>query len=96
MCLLPDKPADVKLLPSNQSYTVIETKSVGPITCTADCTPNCTMSWNGPYIPDSTTSVLTLQNINRTQAGNYSCTASNKLGSEKSVTVTVIVNCKCR
>ena len=52
------------------------------------------MAWSGPILPAGTTSVLSLQNINRNQAGNYQCTASNDIGSMMHVTVTIIVNCK--
>ena len=64
------------------------------IQCTADCKPDCKMTWNGPNLPAGTTSVLYLQNINRNQAGSYQCTAGNDIGSMMHVIVTIIVNCK--
>lgn len=75
-------------------YTVTETTdNVGPITCTAVCIPDCTMTWDGPNLLGGTTSVLDLQNINKNQAGDYQCTAINSIGSRTSDIVTVIVNC---
>ena len=90
-----DGPNQVIITPSTQSYTLTETEHLNQIQCTADCIPVCTMTWSGPNLPAGTTSVLKLQNINRNQAGNYQCTASNDIGSLMSVIVTIIVNCKC-
>jgi hypothetical protein len=90
-----DDPNMVIITPSSQSYTLKETENLNKIQCTADCKPVCTMTWSGPNLPSGTTSVLNLHNINRNQAGNYQCTASNAIGSMMSVTVTIIVNCKC-
>ncbi|XP_063442083.1 hemicentin-1-like [Mytilus trossulus] len=86
------RPTKVTITPPSQVYTVRETTdSVGSINCTADCKPECTMTWNGPNIPDGTTSVLNLQNIDRNQAGDYQCMATNIIGSEMSVIVNIKV-----
>ncbi|CAC5414991.1 unnamed protein product [Mytilus coruscus] len=68
--------------------------NVGPINCTADCKPECTMTWNGPNLSEGITSILHLENINKTQAGYYSCIASNSVSSLASVHINVIVNCE--
>ena len=52
------------------------------------------MTWSGPNLPAETTSVLNLLNINRNQAGDYQCTASNDVSSKTSVVVNIVVNCK--
>jgi hypothetical protein len=52
------------------------------------------MTWSGPNLPADNTSVLNLQNINRNQAGDYQCTASNNVSSRTSVVVNVVVQCK--
>lgn len=93
--MLIDHPTNVNISPLSHVYTVQETTdSVGPIYCTADCRPECTITWNGPNISDGTTSVLDLQNINRNQAGDYRCMATNIIGSEMSIIVNIMVNCK--
>ena len=84
----------VIITPSTQSNTLNETGNLKQIQCTADCMPVCTMTWSGPNLPAGTTSVLNLQNINRNQAGNYQCTASNDVSSKTSVVVNVVVQCK--
>ena len=89
-----DGPNMVIIIPSTQSYTLKETENLNQIQCTADCIPVCRMTWSGPNPPAGTTSVLNLQNINRNQAGNYQCTASNDISSNTSVVVNVVVQCK--
>jgi hypothetical protein len=84
----------VSITPSPQSYTLKETENLNQIQCTADCIPDCTMIWSGPNVPADTTSVLSLQNINKNQAGSYQCTASNDVSSNTSVVVNVVVKCK--
>ncbi|XP_052063078.1 B-cell receptor CD22-like [Mytilus californianus] len=85
--------SSVIISPTLQIYTVKETiEGVGPINCTADdCNPDCAMTWSRPTMSDGYISVLNLQKINRTQAGNYSCNASNTAWSKTSVAVNVIV-----
>ena len=83
------------IYPTTSNYTRNETlDSLGPINCTANCKPACTSTWNGPNIPPDTTSVLSLAKINRKQAGNYQCTASNNVSGNTSATVYVVINCK--
>ena len=90
-----DGPHNVVLSPSIQSYIVTETTgSVGPISCTSECRPNCTLAWSGPNLSDGAISIMYLQNINRKQAGEYRCTASNAIKNLASDTITVIVYCK--
>jgi hypothetical protein len=89
-----DGPNQVIIIPSTQSYTLKETENLNQIQCTADCIPVCTMTWSGPNRPAGITSVLSLQTINRNQAGNYQCTASNDVSSKTSVVVNVVIHCK--
>ena len=91
---LSDGPNMVIITPSIQSHTLKETESLNQIQCTADCIPVCTMIWSGPNLPAGITYVLNIQNINRNQAGNYQCTASNDISSNTSVVVNVVVQCK--
>ena len=84
----------IEISPHDNTYTVTETGSVNQITCTAMCNPNCTTSWTGPNLPAGSTSILNLQNIDRNQAGVYSCTAVNDISSLALIKVNVIVNCK--
>ena len=89
-----DGPNPVIITPSTQSYTLKETENLNQIQCTADCIPVCIMTWSGPNLSVGNTSILNLQNINRNQAGNYLCTASNDVSSNTSFVVNVVVQCK--
>ena len=91
-CNSTDGPRQVVIYPTTSNYTRNETlDGVGPINCTANCQPACTSTWNGPNLPPGTTSVLSLPNISRTQAGNYQCTARNNVSSLISATIYVVV-----
>jgi hypothetical protein len=89
-----DGPIQIEISPPDTTYTVNETGSVNQITCTADCIPSCTTTWTGPNLTAGTTSILNLQNIDRSQAGVYNCTAVNAISSLTLIKVNVIVNCK--
>jgi len=89
-----DGSIQIKITPPDTTYTVNERGSVNQINCTADCNPSCTTNWTGPNLPTGTTSILNLQNIDRSQAGVYNCTAFNETSSLTSIKVNVIVNCK--
>jgi hypothetical protein len=89
-----DGPNMVTFTPSTQSYTLNVTEHLNIIQCTADCIPVCTMTWSVPNRPTGNTSVINLQNINRNQAGNYQCTASNDVSNKTYAVVNVVVQCK--
>jgi hypothetical protein len=89
-----DGPIQIEISPPDTTYTVNETGSVNQITCTADCIPSCTTTWTGPNSTAGNTSILNLQNIDRSQAGVYNCTAVNAISSLTLIKVNVIVNCK--
>ena len=92
--ILTDGPIQIEISPPDNTYTVTETGSVNQITCTADCNPSCTTTWTGPNLPAGSTSILNLNNIDRSQAGTYNCTAVNEISSLTLIKVNVIVNCK--
>lgn len=93
--LFTDGPRQLNISPLTPIYTVTETNtSVGPITCSADCKPDCSLTWSGPTIPNGTTSVINLKHIAQTQAGNYKCSATNNVGSLTLVKFIVIFHCE--
>lgn len=93
--LFTDGPNQVNISPTTQMYTVIESSgSIGPITCSAECKPDCTMTWSGPNVPIATTSVLHITNVKRNQAGNYQCSGENTVGRLTSVNINISVHCK--
>ena len=92
--ILSDGPMQIEISPPDNTYTITETGSVNQITCTADGNPSCTTIWTGPNLPVGSTSILNLNNIDRSQAGAYICTAVNEISSLTLIKVNVIVNCK--
>lgn len=89
-----DGPSTIELKPATDMYEVTEAiGNVGPIMCTADCKPTCTMAWSRPNLSDINLANLYLEKIDRSQAGNYKCTATNTIASKSSI-ITVVVNCK--
>ena len=92
--ILSDGPIQIEISPQDNTYTVAETGSVNQITCTSDCNPSCITTWTGPILPAGSTSILNLQNIDRSQAGAYNCTAVHEISSLTLIKVNVIVNCK--
>ena len=89
---LPDGPGEsISLFPPgrNQSYT-----EGAPFTikCSADCQPDCTYTWYlGPTLLPYDDGVLFSDSASLSQAGTYTCQASNGIGSATSTAVTIDV-----
>ena len=70
--------------------------SVVTISCTATGTPEPDVEWkrNGKVRANGKkTAILTFSSINKTDSGNYICTASNREGTTD-YQVTLVVNCE--
>ncbi|CAC5380576.1 unnamed protein product [Mytilus coruscus] len=89
---LSDGPEPVTLLPPGTQYTVTEGNNIPPINCTADCRPACNYTWFGPKVPNGTSNILSLQNIQKKQRGVYNCMAYNDVDSFKSSDVNINVH----
>ena len=63
------------------------------LTCEADSDLNVTYLWKkyGNTIPDSTSNQLILKNMQRLDSGNYTCHASNPVGTVSSISTSVLV-----
>ncbi|VDH93021.1 Hypothetical predicted protein [Mytilus galloprovincialis] len=84
-------PNQVILSPNRTSYTFDENIDVPDITCTADCQPDCTLTWIKQTGQVISTEILSLKEIQRNQAGTYQCNASNDFGNMVSTDVTISV-----
>ena len=88
------EPAKVSISPVETSYN--ERSSVN-ITCTASGTPDPDVKWmrrNGVVKSSGKKSTfLTFNDINRKDAGQYTCRANNSAGNDENH-VTVVVHCK--
>ncbi|XP_076109577.1 peroxidasin homolog [Mytilus galloprovincialis] len=84
-------PNQVILSPNRTSYTFDENSDVPDITCTADCQPDCTLTWIKQTGQVISTEILSLKETQRNQAGTYQCNASNDFGNMVSTDVTISV-----
>ncbi|ESO82335.1 hypothetical protein LOTGIDRAFT_170115 [Lottia gigantea] len=86
-----------------EKHTVNEGNSLAPITCTAQCKPECHLNWrklrgSGDIVDDDATlisndSVLYITDVSKSDEGRYVCQASNIIDKNSSV-VFVHVNAK--
>ncbi|XP_060599472.1 hemicentin-1-like, partial [Ruditapes philippinarum] len=89
--------SSTKLSPSPQNYTKNEGQSLNDITCSANCYPDCTYTWNktrqGQTTTASSTSVLSVGELQREDAGLYTCIAQNpEKISSPTTTIQTLVN----
>ena len=92
---------DFNLVPPKISHTsVSQTKKEGSslsLECKSSGEPEAVIEWrstsNKSLTFNNSTGLLKIQVIDKTDAGNYTCTASNLAGSD-SYTITVKVECK--
>ena len=85
----------ITLAPPNN--TIFEGRALN-LTCNAIGSEAITYSWLLPNGTTVTGSILQINNINGTDAGNYSCTASSAVNSTTLTTstiTTITVFCKC-
>ena len=92
--LFSEGPDSVTLSPPSPG-PVTEGQSL-TVTCAAGCTPSCDFSWTLRDQQISSTSELTLTNINRSQTGNvYTCTATHTVThTSKTKQFTLAVHCE--
>ncbi|XP_055958993.1 hemicentin-1-like isoform X2 [Patella vulgata] len=86
-------PENIKFESTNSSITVIENESKN-VTCSADCSPPCNINWRKGSVLSGNKGLLPLNNIQRQQAGNYTCQVKNTQipGSLQSKPLMVIVH----
>ena len=77
--------------------TIIEEGTLN-LTCNSTSSESVRYNWLLPNKTTVTSNILQINNISRTDAGNYSCTASSKVNSTTLTTSTITtikVFCKC-
>ncbi|XP_063442030.1 neural cell adhesion molecule 1-like [Mytilus trossulus] len=88
---LPNGPSAVILSPQTKQYTVRYGQNIPPINCTTNCRPECIYTWFGPHVLSGTKNVLSFENIQKNQRGDYNCKAINEVGSMQSAAINVNV-----
>ncbi|XP_021354371.1 uncharacterized protein LOC110450902 [Mizuhopecten yessoensis] len=84
----------IALSPVDVTYTVDEGDTLPDITCTAGCRPGCTFVWTKPDNNSFTSSaVLSLGQLDRSENGTYQCTAQNTIGTS-TIMFSLHVRCK--
>lgn len=89
--LLPDVAPTITTQPQSQTVTV-GASVVFSVTASGRPTPTYQWSRNGAAIAGATSPTLTLSNVQSGDAGNYTVTVSNSVGSVTSSTATLTVN----
>ena len=83
-----DGPSAVVIFPSNSTTDLEEGQNFGPISCSADCNPSCSIQWrlnatmgNSIFVNKTTQNgVLHIVNVRRSMACVYRCIARNIVG----------------
>jgi hypothetical protein len=83
----------INLHPTTTSYVINENTASHPITCSAQCRPDCMYQWTGPNY-SSSNDRLQFTSISRVHQGSYACTAKNGYGDISSSAVDLIVHSK--
>ena len=91
-----DGPDSISVSPSDTTYIRDEGEPL-TITCISDCYPGCSYSWRSQTSLVQSTGTLYFSSIQRSDAGNYTCIATNiYVGTTKTATGTVTVNVRCK
>ncbi|KAK3094712.1 hypothetical protein FSP39_005333 [Pinctada imbricata] len=94
-----DGPREAVLSPDNNTTNLDEGQNLGPISCSADCNPTCTIQWrfnatmgHGKFVDQTTQNgVLQIVNVRRSMAGVYRCLLQNKVDyNRKDVSLNVL------
>ena len=66
----------MRLFPTTSTYTLNIGQILGPVTCSADCSPYCTFQWTKESSAVATGATLSLSVDNRNRRGTYTCEAT--------------------
>ncbi|CAC5385439.1 unnamed protein product [Mytilus coruscus] len=76
--------SDVTISPAISLFGATENATVGNISCTALCWPECSFKWTGPNNFINNGDELRLSNIQKSSSGEYQCQATNVVGTNYS------------
>jgi hypothetical protein len=84
----------VTFTPAEESITKVLGRSLGPIVCSAQCSPPCQFYWiktDGTVINGSN---LAIPSLSKNDHGTFTCHAGNGYGNNAAKNLNVTVNCK--
>ncbi|XP_055954365.1 hemicentin-1 [Patella vulgata] len=84
-------PSTVVITPSSDPVTITNGESL-TFNCSADCQPGCNYTWKYNNVIVSTVAIYTINSINTTHSGIYTCTATNIVGNVTKSTNVVVNN----
>ena len=86
-------PENVQLSPNTTIYTLNIGQVIGPVICSADCTPYCTFKWTkqSSLVVNGATLSLTVENKNH--GGTYTCVATRGRLFTVSRSISLFVRC---
>ena len=86
-------PDNVQLYPSTSIYILNIGETLGPVVCSADCTPFCSFKWKKDDITvvNNANFIFLVQNKNN--AGNYTCVATRGASVTDMIGISLFVRC---
>ena len=83
----------MQLYPSTTTYTLNIGDMLGPVVCSANCTPACSFEWKKDDMEKENNANLTFQVENRYSAGNYTCVATRGASITAMIGLSLFVRC---
>ena len=86
--------SSIAFKPADESITKVLGQSLGPITCSAQCSPPCQFHWTNPGGTVVDGPNLTIPILSKNEHGTFTCHAGNGYGNNATKNLLVTVNCK--
>ena len=84
----------MQLSPSTTTYTLNIGQILGPVTCSADCTPYCTFKWTKPTSATVNGATLLFTVENKHSRGTYTCVATRGGSVTDTMSISLFVRCR--
>ena len=78
----------------DESITKVLGQRLGPIVCSAQCSPPCKFYWIKPNRTVVVGSNLAISSLSKNDQGTFTCQAGNGYGNNGTQNLNITVNCK--